>query len=320
MNDQSMNYLPLVIKFSVDLLQRPISPEMVIFYITQDTQRHALLPELKSGMFEILFSHVPLQSPKEKKCALASWLLWVHSIYFSFFGDKQPLLFIPPLKISKSAILIYHCVMWPSTTEVYTYIETLCVKLLNFFCMQSLIWRSNYCNLQTSITSVSWLMQRYCCIGGFRVTGKVCTQCSLSDPISGELTVEASAVPVHSIDLHLFRVESILAGEKIAAETTLIHTTQASNTENASEYFKLGSIWILLLLHFFLLILQIADGDICRNFTVPIHVILPRLLTCPTILAGFVLHPLLCFMNIFHMKLLLLCLTRQCASDVTWWS
>ncbi|XP_028756625.1 Down syndrome critical region protein 3 homolog [Neltuma alba] len=124
----------------VDLLQRPISPEMVIFYITQDTQRHALLHELKSG--------------------------------------------------------------------------------------------------------------------GFRVTGKVCTQCSLSDPISGELTVEASAVPIHSIDLHLFRVESILVGEKIATETSLIQTT------------------------------QIADGDVCCNLTLPIHVILPRLVTCPTILAG----------------------------------
>ncbi|KAG5112018.1 hypothetical protein JHK82_035287 [Glycine max] len=32
-----------------DLQQRPLSPEMAIFYITQDTQRHPLLPELKSG-------------------------------------------------------------------------------------------------------------------------------------------------------------------------------------------------------------------------------------------------------------------------------
>lgn len=31
---------------------------------------------------------------------------------------------------------------------------------------------------------------------------------------------------------------------------------------------------------------QIADGDICRNMTLPIYVILPRLLTCPTSLAG----------------------------------
>ncbi|KAL5142867.1 Down syndrome critical region protein 3 [Glycine soja] len=119
-----------------DLLQRPLSPEMAIFYITQDTQRHPLLPELKSG--------------------------------------------------------------------------------------------------------------------GFRVTGKICTQCSLSGPISGELTVETSAVPIHSIDLQLFRVESILLGEKIVTETSL----------------------------------QIADGDVCRNMTLPIYVIVPRLLTCPTTLAG----------------------------------
>ncbi|XP_004512746.1 uncharacterized protein [Cicer arietinum] len=123
-----------------DLLQRPISPEMVIFYITQDTQRHPLLPELKSG--------------------------------------------------------------------------------------------------------------------GFRVSGKICTQCSLSSPINGELTVEASAIPIQSIDIQLYRVESILHGEKIVTETSLILTT------------------------------QIADGDVCRNLTLPIYVILPRLLTCPTIFAG----------------------------------
>ncbi|PQQ15477.1 Down syndrome critical region protein 3 homolog [Prunus yedoensis var. nudiflora] len=101
-----------------DLLERPVSPEMVIFYLTQDTQRHPLLPELKSG--------------------------------------------------------------------------------------------------------------------GFRVIGKMSTQCCLSDPI----------------------VESILLGEKIVTEQSLIQTT------------------------------QIADGDVCRNMTLPIYVILPRLLTCPTVLAG----------------------------------
>ncbi|KDO47394.1 hypothetical protein CISIN_1g0186671mg, partial [Citrus sinensis] len=87
-----------------DLLERPVSPEMVVFYITQDTQRHPLLPELKSG--------------------------------------------------------------------------------------------------------------------------KMSTQCSLLDPITGELTVEASSVPIHSIDIHLLRMESILLGEKIISETSLIQTTQ----------------------------------------------------------------------------------------------
>ncbi|XP_042495360.1 vacuolar protein sorting-associated protein 26C-like isoform X2 [Macadamia integrifolia] len=123
-----------------NLLEAPVSPEMVIFYITQDTQKHPLLPELRSG--------------------------------------------------------------------------------------------------------------------GFRISGKISTQCSLLCPINGELTVEASAVPIRSIDIHLLRVESVLAGEKILIETSVIQTT------------------------------QIADGDVCRNMTLPIYVILPRLLTCPTVYAG----------------------------------
>lgn len=123
-----------------DLVKAPISPEMVIFYITQDTQRHPLLPELKAG--------------------------------------------------------------------------------------------------------------------GFRVSGKIASQCSLLDAISGELTVEASAVAINSIDIQLLRIESILVGDKIVTETSLIQTT------------------------------QIADGDVCRGMSLPIYVLLPRLLTCPTILAG----------------------------------
>ncbi|XP_043693941.1 vacuolar protein sorting-associated protein 26C-like [Telopea speciosissima] len=92
--------------------------------------------------------------------------------------------------------------------------------------------------------------------GGFRISGKISTQCSLLGAINGELTVEASAVPIRSIDIHILRVESVLVGEKIVIETSIIQTT------------------------------QIADGDVCRNMTLPIYVILPRLLTCPTVFAG----------------------------------
>ncbi|MED6113787.1 hypothetical protein PIB30_074144 [Stylosanthes scabra] len=92
--------------------------------------------------------------------------------------------------------------------------------------------------------------------GGFQVMGKISSQCSLSGHISGELAVETSAVPIHSIDIQLFCVDCILPGEKIATETSLIQTT------------------------------QIADGDVCRKLTIPIYVILPRLLTCPTTFAG----------------------------------
>lgn len=92
--------------------------------------------------------------------------------------------------------------------------------------------------------------------GGFRVTGKISTQCSLSDPVSGDLTVEASAVPIESIDIQLLRVESILVGDRFVTETSVIQTT------------------------------QIADGDVCRSITLPIYVMIPRLLACPTLSAG----------------------------------
>ncbi|XP_021852720.1 uncharacterized protein [Spinacia oleracea] len=93
--------------------------------------------------------------------------------------------------------------------------------------------------------------------GGFRVSGRIPTQCSLSCALRGEMTVEASALPIQSIDIHLLRVESILVGDRIASEATLIQTTQ-----------------------------QIADGDVSRGLSLPIYVLLPRLLTCPTVLAG----------------------------------
>ncbi|KAK9106540.1 hypothetical protein Syun_022551 [Stephania yunnanensis] len=65
--------------------------------------------------------------------------------------------------------------------------------------------------------------------GRFRVTGKIPTQCSLSDPLTGELTVEASAVPIRSIDIHVLRMESILVGEKYVTETSVIQTTQVAD-------------------------------------------------------------------------------------------
>lgn len=125
----------------VSFPEKPVSPEMVFFYITQDTQRHSLLPELKSG-------------------------------------------------------------------------------------------------------------------GGFKVSGRICTQCFVSDPLVGEITVEASALLIYSIDIHLLRVESIMVGDKIAKETSTVQTT------------------------------QIADGDVSHNMSLPIYVMLPRLLTCPTVFAG----------------------------------
>lgn len=92
--------------------------------------------------------------------------------------------------------------------------------------------------------------------GGFRVTGRVITRCSLMEPIVGEIVVEFSSVPIHSIDLNLLRIESIALNDRMVSETTEIQTT------------------------------QVADGDVCRGLSLPIYVILPRLLTCPTFSSG----------------------------------
>lgn len=92
--------------------------------------------------------------------------------------------------------------------------------------------------------------------GGFRISGKVATQCLLSETVTGDLTVDSSGVPILSIDIQLLRIESIAAGDRMATEKTDIQTT------------------------------QIADGNVCRGLLLPIYVVLPRLCTCPTLSAG----------------------------------
>lgn len=64
-------------------------------------------------------------------------------------------------------------------------------------------------------------------LGGFKITGRVVTQCSLSEYVTGELTVEHSCVPISSIDLQLLRVESVAASDRTATETSEIQSTQA---------------------------------------------------------------------------------------------
>ncbi|XP_024515357.1 Down syndrome critical region protein 3 homolog isoform X2 [Selaginella moellendorffii] len=73
--------------------------------------------------------------------------------------------------------------------------------------------------------------------GGFKVTGKVATQCLVSEPLTGELTVEYSNTPLLSIDVLLFRVESILVSDRSSTERTEIQTTQPMETyAEASQY------------------------------------------------------------------------------------
>lgn len=78
----------------------------------------------------------------------------------------------------------------------------------------------------------------FCLAGQFRVTGNISTQCSLLEPISGELVVETSAVPIRSIDILLLRVESILTGERFISDTSVIQTTQARMISLIQHHYK----------------------------------------------------------------------------------
>ncbi|XP_062516689.1 vacuolar protein sorting-associated protein 26C-like [Corticium candelabrum] len=88
----------------------------------------------------------------------------------------------------------------------------------------------------------------------FLVTGHLdSASCVITEPLTGELIVEHSAIPIKSIELQLIRVETCGCAEGYAKDATEIQN------------------------------IQIAEGDVCRGLPIPIHMIFPRLFTCPTL-------------------------------------
>ncbi|XP_070548662.1 vacuolar protein sorting-associated protein 26C-like isoform X2 [Ptychodera flava] len=88
----------------------------------------------------------------------------------------------------------------------------------------------------------------------FVVRGKMdSVNCCISKPLTGEIIVEQCAAPIKSIELQLVRVETCGCAEGYAKDATEIQN------------------------------IQIAEGDVCRGFTIPIFMIFPRLFTCPTL-------------------------------------
>ncbi|XP_066115486.1 vacuolar protein sorting-associated protein 26C isoform X5 [Saccopteryx bilineata] len=79
------------------------------------------------------------------------------------------------------------------------------------------------------------------------------TNCVITQPLMGELVVESSEAAIKSIELQLVRVETCGCAEGYARDATEIQN------------------------------IQIADGDVCRNLSVPIYMVFPRLFTCPTL-------------------------------------
>ncbi|XP_017484747.1 PREDICTED: Down syndrome critical region protein 3 homolog [Rhagoletis zephyria] len=89
----------------------------------------------------------------------------------------------------------------------------------------------------------------------FLITGKLDqTECCVTRPLTGQLTVQHSEVAIKSIELQLVRVETCGCAEGYSKDATEIQT------------------------------IQIADGNVCPKLEIPIYMILPRLFTCPTLI------------------------------------
>ncbi len=88
----------------------------------------------------------------------------------------------------------------------------------------------------------------------FSISGRIHrSKCPINQPLTGEVTVEFAGAPVKSLELQLVRVETVNAEGKCTKEATEIQN------------------------------IQIGDGNVCRNLTVPIYMVFPRLFSCSTV-------------------------------------
>eukprot|EP00461_Guttulinopsis_vulgaris_P002232 UN02233 len=87
----------------------------------------------------------------------------------------------------------------------------------------------------------------------FLFTGTIkSTTCALDRPFTGDITIKTCAMPIKSIEVQLVRVESCVYPEGVAKEMTEIQN------------------------------IQVADGDVLRNISIPLHMVFPKHFTCST--------------------------------------
>ena len=110
-------------------------------------------------------------------------------------------------------------------------------------------------------------------------------------PISGEFVVELCEVSIQSIDMQLMRVESLYHSQQqqqqqqhgvssysnmecLLRTTCTQHNVYNNNKDDdiSVVYRRVREVQVL----------QIADGDVCRNLVIPIYMVLPKLCTCQT--------------------------------------
>jgi len=88
----------------------------------------------------------------------------------------------------------------------------------------------------------------------FKISGQIDNVvCDMTMPLTGEVKIDECSATIKSIELQLVRVETCGYADGMAREATEIQN------------------------------IQIADGGVCHGWAIPIHMVFPRLFTCPTV-------------------------------------
>lgn len=114
--------------------------------------------------------------------------------------------------------------------------------------------------LKFEITPNSLSALRPDIIPDFKITGRLENSVyRLTEPITGEFVIEKCDATIRSVELQLVRVETcgITPGDRD-------YSRDATEVQN----------------------IQIGDGNLLRNNNIPIHMVLPRLFTCPTLITS----------------------------------
>ena len=100
-------------------------------------------------------------------------------------------------------------------------------------------------------------------IPSFKFTGSLHrSNCLMNRPLTGDITIASSSRPVASIELQLVRVESV--------NKSVVGRPGTDKKEYFLERTEIEA-------------LQMASGDVTRGLSVPLHMLLPRVHTCPSL-------------------------------------
>jgi len=88
----------------------------------------------------------------------------------------------------------------------------------------------------------------------FKITGRLDSLvCSLKYPLTGEINIELCEERIKTVEVQLIRIETCGCAEGYSKDATEIQN------------------------------IQIGTGNVMRNVPIPIHMVFPRLFTCPTL-------------------------------------